>query len=184
MIRLSSYPPVLAEPGAAKSPPFSFPSLLERGAPIRIHSLCGPDALGIRAEGYLARGNGSTPSSARFSHSQFRAHRRGSVGLRSAITSLLDLGRVVLARAPFFRSFMMQSIEEKCGRWTIVVNRRAGYATINGDFHSGQFDRAELRSWIAHYRRMVAGPTGDFYVGTLKAHQRALELLLADEVAA
>lgn len=172
---LVAFPPV-----AKRALP--LPYLIGQGASDTFRSLRGTDALGPASESHLARGLRSFQRSLRvFLFPKSRAVRCGSCERPKLVTSLLALGRVVSARAPFFGN---RTMSEQCGRFTLLINREAGFVVISGEHHQAQLDKAELRKWIGFYRRMVAGKTGEFYVGTLRAHQRALELLTSEEVAA
>lgn len=126
-----------------------------------------------------AQGGWRKPSLRNFLFLKSRAVRCGSCERPTLVASLLALRRVVSARAPFFGNMTMR---EQCGRFTLLINREAGFAVIYGEHHQGQCDKAELRRWIGFYRRLVAGKTGEFYVGTLQAYQRALELLTCEDV--
>lgn len=159
-----------------------LPHLVGQGAPNNLRSQCETEALGPASESQLARGLRSLGRSLRvFLFSKSRTIRCGSCERPTLVTSLLDLGRVASARAPFFGN---RTMREQCGRFTLLINREAGLAVIWGEHHQAQCDKAELRRWVGFYRQMAAGKTGDFYIGTLRAYRRALELLTAEEVAA
>ncbi|WP_243612950.1 hypothetical protein [Shimia aestuarii] len=65
---------------------------------------------------------------------------------------------------------------ETCGRFTIQV--RGFLVTVSGKHHGEAMAREDVVSRIKFYRKLTEKPkTGHFYAGTLKACERALELL-------
>lgn len=72
------------------------------------------------------------------------------------------------------------TITETVGRYTLVIDREAGRATISGKHHTLIAGTERLRGWIDFYKRLsgkkIHGPK---YSDAVKAHQRALELLEA-----
>ena len=66
--------------------------------------------------------------------------------------------------------------EEVVGRFTVQV--RGDMVTVSGNHHGEAMDRDTVVSRIQFYRKLSERKkTGQFYVGTLRACERALELL-------